>query len=469
MSRYDIPVDHIIDEAAISRSLEAARTPDEARLDDLLAKALELKGLSRDEVAELMQVEDLLQRERMFTAAAEIKRRIYGDRIVLFAPLYVSNECLGNCLYCGFRSDNTMLQRRTLSPAEVAGEVRWLIDHGYKRLLLVFGDHPHNAVDAMIEAVRAVYSVKHDSGEIRRVNINGAPLSAEDFCRLKPAGIGTYQVFQETYHRATYERMHPTGPKRHYAWRLSVWDRCFPSGIDDMGIGVLYGLHDWRWDTLAMLDHAAYMDRTFGVGPHTISVPRLEPAYNTPLATNPPAEVTDDDFKRIVAIARLAVPYTGIIMSTRETAQMRTECLRLGVSQISAGSSTSPGGYTEQNPDDEDARQFELGDHRPLDEVMGDLCKLGYLPSFCTACYRSGRTGREFMAMAKPGTIAAFCLPNALITFKEYLLDYAEPETRIAGEAVIVSQLAKVESQPLREEVTRRLERLEQAERDLYF
>ncbi len=459
----------IIDEAAITRALEEAREPGDARLDELLAKARECKGLTRQEVAELIKLRRPEAWEAIFEAAGEVKLKIYGKRVVLFAPLYVSNECVGNCLYCAFRRDNKLLKRRTLTPDEIAREVEWLIDHGYKRLLLVFGDHPKNNVDAIVRAVETVYSTRKGRGEIRRVNVNAAPLSYEDFCKLKPAGIGTFQVFQETYHRATYKRMHPSGPKANYEWRLTVWDRCLPAGIDDMGLGVLFGLCDWRWDLLALLDHAAYLDREYGVGPHTISVPRLEPAFNTPLASNPPAPVSDEDFLKIVALIRLAVPYTGMILSTRERPEMRRRCLELGVSQISAGSKTSPGGYTEEHPDETDTRQFELGDHRPLDEVMYDLCAHGYLPSFCTACYRSGRTGQTFMSLAKPGEIHHFCLPNAILTFKEYLMDYASKKTRRAGEQVIREHLQEIESEAIRRRTEEKLREIEAGARDVYF
>jgi 2-iminoacetate synthase len=458
----------IVDETAVSAALAEATTPDEVRLAELLAKARECKGLTRDEVAELLRVTAPEGVEAVFDAARYVKSRIYGERVVLFAPLYVSNDCVGDCLYCGYRRSNTELERRTLSEDEVGTEVRWLIDHGYKRLLLVFGEHPRNDVHGMVRAVEAVYNTRHGSGEIRRVNVNAAPLSCEDFRILRPAGIGTFQVFQETYHRATYERAHPSGPKANYDWRLTVWDRCFPAGIDDMGLGVLFGLYDWRWDLLALLDHAAYLDRTYGVGPHTISVPRLEPALNAPWANEPPAPVDDDTFKRLIALIRLAVPYTGMILSTRESPGMRRECMRLGISQISAGSRTSPGGYSDRH-EDEAERQFTVGDDRSLDEVMHDLCRMGYLPSFCTACYRAGRTGQDFMALAKPGTIHHMCLPNALLTFKEYLLDYASPATREAGERIIERNLQDVTRESLRRQTLDRLRRLELGERDLYF
>ncbi len=467
--RAEPTAEHILDENAVTRTLAEATEPDDARLEDLLARARECHGLGRSEVAELVKVWQPGHMEALLATAAEVKQRVYGERIVLFAPLYVSNQCVGNCLYCAFRRDNTLLERRTLNTEEIRREVEWLIDHGYKRLLLVFGDDRCNDVEAMIQAVEATYATRRGSSEVRRVNINAAPLSYEDFCLLKPAGIGTYQVFQETYHRATYETMHPSGPKANYEWRLTVWDRCFPAGIDDMGLGVLFGLYDWRWDLLALLDHTAYLDRTYGVGPHTISMPRLEPAFNTPLAANPPAQVSDEDFKKIIALIRMAVPYTGMILSTRETPAMRRECIRLGISQISAGSSVSPGGYSEQQPNRTDESQFEVGDHRDLDQVMGDLAEEGLLPSFCTACYRSGRTGAAFMALAKPGEIHHFCLPNAILTFKEYLLDYASERTWSAGEGVIRKHVGLIEKEGVRRQTEARLAQMEAGERDLYF
>ncbi len=469
MATQDVETTQIINEDVITRTLDEARAPDDARLERLLAKARSLAGLTVGQAAELMLVEEPERLEALFATAREIKQRIYGNRIVLFAPLYISNECVGNCLYCSFRRDNADLDRRTLDPTEIVRETRWLVEHGYKRLLLVFGDHPHNSVEHMIAAVEACYSVRvgeHEDG-IRRVNVNAAPLSREGFEQLKPAGLGTFQAFQETYHRETYERMHPSGPKADYDWRLGVWDRCLPAGIDDVGLGVLYGLYDWRWDTLALLQHADHLMGRYRVGPHTISVPRLEPAFGSEFSTNSPWLVGDDDFKKIVAIIRMSVPYTGMILSTREQPAFRRELMELGFSQVSAGSKTSPGGYTEHNPDD--APQFEVGDHRDLDEVMLNLCEQGYLPSFCTACYRSGRTGEHFMELAKPGDIQTFCLPNALISFREYLLDYASPETVVEGERIIAQHLAQIDSDAIRRQTEEKLRRTEQGERDLYI
>ncbi len=469
MSTRDVVASEIIHEAEIDRALEEARRPDRGRLDELLAKARDKQGLTVSEAAELMKIEEPEHLQLLFDAARDVKQAIYGNRVVLFAPLYISNECVGNCVYCSFRADNTDLKRRTLGPEEIRAETEELLRHGYKRLLLVFGDHPSNDVDHIVAAVDACYSARYGEDRIRRLNVNAAPLSESGFRKLQPSGLGTFQVFQETYHRATYERMHPTGPKADYDWRLTVWDRCLPSGIDDMGLGVLYGLYDWRWDTLALLEHADYLMRTYGVGPHTISVPRLEPALGSEFSTTSPWRVSDEEFKKLVAIIRLAVPYTGMILTTRETAQFRNEIMDLGFSQISAGSRTSPGGYTEEHPDEMDTRQFELGDHRDLDEVMLSLCENGYLPSFCTACYRSGRTGHEFMELAKPGKIQTFCLPNALLSFKEYLLDYATPETIAAGERIIARHLRQIESDAIRRQTEEKLRRTEQGERDLFI
>jgi 2-iminoacetate synthase len=471
MAAHDVKSEQIIDEDVITRTLEEAQKPDGARLRDLLDKARTLAGLTLSESAELMLIDDPDDLEKMFEAARGIKQRIYGNRVVLFAPLYISNECVANCLYCSFRRDNTDLERRTLDPTEIKRETRWLLEHGYKRLLLVFGDHPHNSVEHMVEACEACYSVRVGEHEdrIRRLNVNAAPLTREEFKILQPAGLGTFQVFQETYHRETYEYVHPSGPKANYDWRLSVWDRCLPSGIDDMGLGVLYGLYDWRWDTLALLQHTEYLMERYRVGPHTISTPRLEPAFGSDFSTNSQWLVGDEDFKKLVAIIRMSVPYTGMILSTRERPEFRRELMELGFSQVSAGSKTSPGGYTEHNPDQDDTRQFEGADHRGLDEVMLNLCQQGYLPSFCTACYRSGRTGEHFMELAKPGDIHTFCLPNALLSFKEYLLDFASPETRAEGERIIAEHLPQIESDAIRSQTEEKLHRTEQGERDLYI
>jgi len=430
-----------INENSILQTLTAAATPDSRRIDEILAHAREMKGISADEVAALCTISDPEQMAALFETARAIKDEIYGCRLVVFAPLYISNLCGNECLYCAFRARNTAIHRRALTSAEIAQETRILIDQGHKRVLLVAGEsYPEKGFQYVLDAIETVYSVKHNNGEIRRVNVNVAPLTTDEFKQLKAAKIGTYQVFQETYHHETYHNVHIGGKKRDYDWRITAIDRAMEAGIDDVGIGVLFGLADWRFELLALMQHIAHLEAQFGVGPHTISVPRLEPATGADLASHPPKPVSDIDFRKIVAILRLAVPYTGIIMSTRETPHMRRETFALGVSQISAGSRTNPGGYAED--EQMDASQFSLGDHRPLDEVIRSVAELGYIPSFCTGCYRLGRTGADFMDLAKPGEIKLHCAPNAISTFEEYLMDYASPETRAVGEALIASTIA---------------------------
>jgi 2-iminoacetate synthase len=378
--------------------------------------------------------------------------------------------CANECLYCAFRAKNTAVKRRALSAEEIEREVRALVEQGHKRVLLVAGEsYPKKGFDYVLEAVAAVYRVKSGRGEIRRVNVNIAPLSLEEFRRLKSAKIGTYQLFQETYHRETYARVHLGGKKRDYNWRVTAMDRAMQAGIDDVGIGVLFGLCDWRFEILALMQHIRHLEREHGVGPHTVSVPRLEPAIGSEMAASPPHPVDDVDFRKIVAILRLAVPYTGIIMSTRETPNIRRESFALGVSQISAGSRTNPGGYTEGGGEEAQTAggQVSLGDHRSLDEVIRDVAALGYIPSFCTACYRLGRTGGDFMDLAKPGEIKEHCDPNALSTFTEYLLDYASPATREVGERLVASALATMPEQQRRASETM-IAKIKGGQRDVY-
>lgn len=438
------PNGFFIDEPAILEAFDDLRLKeDRNRVLELLAKARELKGLNTRDVTVLMSVRDPALVSELFATARYVKEAIYGPRIVLFAPLYISNLCENDCLYCAFRAGNTEIKRRALSQEEIAREVQILVNQGHKRLLLVAGErYPREGLSYILKAIETIYGIRNGHGEIRRVNVNIAPLAVEQFKELKAAGIGTYQLFQETYHRETYARMHPEGRKRVYEWRVTAFDRAMRAGIDDVGLGVLFGLFDWRFELLALMQHAEHLERCFGVGPHTISVPRIEPAAGSDVATAPPYPVDDVDFQKIVAILRMAVPYTGIIMSTRETADLRRITLALGVSQISAGSRTNPGGYADGMLE-QDA-QFQLGDHRPLDEVVRDLTEMGYIPSFCTACYRLGRTGADFMELAKPGEIKHRCDPNALSTFVEYLLDYASTETVLAGEALVDAQLARM-------------------------
>jgi 2-iminoacetate synthase len=455
-----------LDEAKILETLARYETEDPGRIRAILDKSLALQGLSPDDVAALATVrrKDLL--EELFATARKVKEEIYGRRLVLFAPLYISNLCRNECLYCAFRSSNTKVRRRALSQAEIADETRVIVDQGHKRILLVAGESGNgDGFEYILDAIATVYAVKEDKGEIRRLNVNIAPLPLENFKQLKQAGIGTYQLFQETYHRKTYGAVHARGPKSDYNWRISAMDRAMAAGIDDVGVGVLFGLHDWRFEILALMQHIAHLEDAFGVGCHTISVPRLEPAVGSEIASNPPHPVSDEDFRKIIAILRLAVPYTGMIMSTRETAAMRAETFALGVSQISAGSRTNPGGYGGKQ--DDQAGQFQLGDHRPLAEVIQDVCDLGYIPSFCTACYRLGRTGQDFMDLAKPGLIKEKCAPNALSTFKEYLIDYGLPQTRIAGDKAIERELTPMA--PKTQRLAKRLlKAVSEGRRDVY-
>ncbi len=438
-----------IDDTAIAAALERQRPADAARVREVLVKARELKGLEAEDVAALMGVSDPGLLHEIFDTAQQVKQAIYGRRLVIFAPLYVSNMCANECTYCAFRARNKELERRALTQEEIAREARMLVDQGHKRVLLVAGEsYPREGFSYVLKSIDTVYGVTHDQGEIRRVNVNVAPLTAEQFRELKAARIGTYQLFQETYHRGTYASVHLAGKKKDYDWRVTAMDRAMQAGIDDVGIGVLFGLFDWRYELLALMQHVRHLEARYGVGPHTISVPRLEPATGSDVAAHPPHAVADIDFRKIVAILRLAVPYTGIIMSTRESAHIRRETFALGVSQISAGSRTNPGGYAESER--EDASQFCLGDHRPLDEVIRDVAGLGYIPSFCTACYRLGRTGRDFMDLAKPGEIKEHCDPNALATFVEYLIDYGSEETRGIGERLVEQVLGAMEPVPRR-------------------
>lgn len=460
-----------IDDGKIESILNKAKNPSMGRVVEIINKARELKGLTPDETAVLLQTEDEELIKEIWKAAKEIKQAIYGNRLVLFAPLYIANHCSNNCLYCGFRRDNTELKRVSLTMEQIANEVRVLEKEGHKRLLMLCGEHlSRSRLDYFIEAIETAYAIKTDKGgEIRRINVEIAPLSVDDFKRLKAAKIGTYVLFQETYHHETYKKMHPSGPKADYLWRLTAMDRAQQGGINDVGIGALFGLYDYKFDVLGLLFHARHLDAEFGVGPHTISIPRLEPALNAPAAIKPPMPVSDHDFKKLVAIIRLAVPYTGMILSTRETAETRQEVFELGISQISAGSRTNPGGYQEESDEGFRAAQFNLGDTRTLDEVIHDITLKDHIPSFCTACYRLGRTGSDFMDLAKPGLIQKYCRTNAIMTFKEYLMDYASPQTRESGEALISKLMNERSKTGIKKLLKSRLKRIENGERDLYI
>jgi 2-iminoacetate synthase len=457
-----------IDEEKILSLLDAGKSVGRDRALEVVAKARDCKGLDLEELAVLLQTQDEEVVDAIYEAALHIKNAIYGRRIVFFAPLYVSNVCANNCLYCGFRKDNKGLVRRVLDADEIRREVEILLAEGHKRVLVVAGEHPTlSGIEYIEKAVAAVYDVRSEHASIRRVNVNCAPLSVDDFKRLKDCGIGTYQCFQETYHLDTYKLMHPSGPKADYLWRLHAPDRAMEAGIDDIGVGALFGLTDYKFEVMAVLMHSQYLDDKFGVGPHTISVPRLEPALNAPAANKPPFAVHDDDMRRIVSCLRLAVPYTGIILSTRERAEFRNELIALGVSQVSAGSRTSPGGYYDAKAHKPETEQFSIGDDRTLSEVMCQLCKDNYIPSFCTACYRAGRTGERFMGLAKHGEIHHMCAPNALLSLKEYLIDFAQGETRDEGERVLAECLEDL-APALRKKTMELLAKIEKGERDVY-
>ena len=450
--------------------LLAGPPADPVRVREIIAKALAKQALEVEETAQLLRAENPELIEEIFEAARELKRTVYGNRIVLFAPLYIGNECVNDCRYCGFKRSNVDVVRRTLSPEEIRAQVEALENRGHKRLILVFGEHPSYDARFIADSVRTVYATKVGQGSIRRVNINAAPLDVEGFRIVKEAGIGTYQVFHETYHHATYAAMHPAGTRKgDYLHRLDALDRAFQGGIDDVGIGALFGLYDWRFEVLGLVSHALHLQERFGVGPHTISFPRLRTASGVTLENEQP--VSDADFKRVIAVLRLSVPYTGLILTAREPAALRREVMKLGCSQIDAGSRIEIGAYTEAGDAQQMEReQFTLGDIRPLDVVMRELMQDGYIPSFCTACYRLGRTGEHFMEFSIPGFIKNFCTPNALSTLTEYLVDYASPETRAAGEKLIREEVDKLPDEKIKKELIGKLEQIRSTdERDLYF
>ena len=460
-----------ISDSEIRATMEYARENrgNRALVESVLEKARAFKGLTHREAALLLECDDHEIVERIYSLANEIKHHFYGNRIVMFAPLYLSNYCVNGCVYCPYHAKNRSIRRKRLTQDEIRAEVMALQDMGHKRLALEAGEHPTmNPIEYILESIKTIYSIKHRNGAIRRVNVNIAATTVENYRRLRDAGIGTYILFQETYNKENYEELHPTGPKSDYAYHTEAMDRAMQGGIDDVGIGVLFGLETYRYDFIGLLMHAEHLEATYGVGPHTISVPRLCKADDVDTADFENA-VPDDIFYRIVAIIRIAVPYTGMIISTRESAASRERLLELGISQISGGSRTSVGGYvTEETPDDSSA-QFDIADHRSLDEVVGWLLDLDHIPSFCTACYREGRTGDRFMTLLKNGLISNCCLPNALITLKEYLRDYASPETRVKGEAMIKRLLGDVPNERVRAKAAEYIDRIELGERDFRF
>ncbi|MBR4088272.1 MAG: [Bacteroidales bacterium] len=460
---------NFIDDAKLQSLLKETKE-DLPRARELFRKALDKNPLTVEETAILLAIESPEGLKELFEAARELKRKVYGNRIVLFAPLYVGNHCVNNCKYCGFRRDAKGIVRKTLKHDELVAEIENLEKYGHKRLILVFGESPVYTPEFIAESVRTCYKIKVGNGEIRRVNINAAPLDVKGFRIVKEAGIGTFQVFQETYHKETYSQYHPSGDiKGDYMWRLNAMDRAFEAGIDDMGIGALFGLYNWKYEVLGLVSHALHLQKTHGVGPHTISFPRIKPAADMNLEL--PYEVNDNEFKRIVAVLRLAVPYTGLIMTARESEAIRDEVIQFGVSQIDAGTKLEIGGYQNQkgNQQDINKEQFVIGDTRELDDVMHWLLTKGYIPSFCTACYRMGRTGEHFMEFAIPGFIKRYCTPNAIITMAEYLEDYASEKTREAGYSLIEKELEKMPESAQKQKIITNLEAVKQGKRDLRF
>ena len=453
----------------IEELLQSEQNPSESQIREIIAKSLEKNRLAPEETAALLNVSDPELKQLIREGAHKLKKTIYGNRIVLFAPLYVGNECVNDCVYCGFRSSNKECIRATLSHEQLVQETQALESKGHKRLIMVYGEHPKYSPDFIAQTVQTVYDTKFGKGEIRRVNINAAPLDIEGYRIVKSVGIGTYQIFQETYHQETYKTLHPRGPKSNFLWRLYGLDRAMKAGIDDLGIGALIGLYNWKFEVMGLLYHTIHLEETFGVGPHTISFPRLEPAIGTKFTENPPHKVPDEDFKQLIAIIRLSVPYTGMILTAREEAELRNEAIRYGISQIDAGSSIGVGDYSAKDEESRKKSQFVLGDTRSLDDVIYELAQEGYIPSFCTSCYRAGRTGEHFMEFAIPGFVKRFCTPNALLTFAEYLYDYASERTRQIGFELIDRELKQIEDENMKQAVKNKLEQMEKGVRDLYF
>lgn len=459
--KYSLPDrkgDPFIDPAEIRAILEKAQNPTPEQVQEAIDAAMARQRLTMEQTAVLLNAHDM---GPILDAARELKRQVYGERIVIFAPLYIGNECVNTCLYCGFRANNKEAVRRTLEMREIENEVRGLERTGQKRLILVYGEHPRYDAEYIAETVRAVYGVSEDGGRINRVNINAAPLSTEDFRTVKEAGIGTYQIFQETYDPELYTKFHGRGPKSDYDWRLMAFDRAMEAGIDDVGMGVLFGLGDWRYEVLAMVRHTNHLEACFNVGPHTISFPRIQNASG--LAREMLSPVSDEDFVRLVAVLRLAVPYAGLILTAREPHTLRRKLIEFGVSQIDAGTQLEIGGYSKSEKGQKlEREQFELSDTRTLAETVDELIAQGQIPSFCTACYRRGRTGEHFMEFSTKGFIKRFCTPNALLTLAEYLEDYASPKTRERGWKLIDEKASGPE-------LCEMLCRVKNGERDLMY
>ncbi len=446
-----------------------ANKRNEALITTILEKAKARKGLSHREAAVLLDCELEDKNQQIYALAEQIKKDFYGNRIVMFAPLYLSNYCVNGCVYCPYHGQNKHIRRKKLTQEEIRQEVIALQDMGHKRLAIEAGEDPiHNPIDYILESIQTIYSIQHKNGAIRRVNVNIAATTVENYKKLKEAGIGTYILFQETYHKESYEKLHPTGPKHHYAYHTEAMDRAMEGGIDDVGLGVLFGLELYRYEFAGLLMHAEHLEAVYGVGPHTISVPRIRPADDIDAGAFKNS-ISDDIFAKLVACIRIAVPYTGMIVSTRESQKCRERVLHLGVSQISGGSRTSVGGYAKPETEEENTSQFDVSDTRSLDEVVYWLIEKGYIPSFCTACYREGRTGDRFMSLCKNGQIQNCCLPNALMTLKEYLEDYSSPQTKALGHQLIQTELAHIPNEKVRKLVENHLFEIAQGQRDFRF
>ena len=464
----DIPMQPFLDDEEIWSFIEAAN-PTFEQVENVVNKSLAKNRLSMAETALLLNAKEPEMIESIKAGARILKEKVYGKRIVLFAPLYVGNYCSNNCRYCGFKASNTKALRKTLTKDELIANVKALEEHGQKRIILVFGEHRTYSPEFIAETVETVYKVKNNHGEIRRININAAPFDVDEFKTIKNADIGTYQVFQETYHHETYNQYHTSGKKADYNYRLTALDRAMEAGIDDVGIGALFGLYDWRFELLSLIRHVNHLESCYNVGPHTISFPRIQDASEYDIDSR--YQVTDEEFTRLVAILRLAVPYTGLILTARESEATRKEVLSFGCSQIDAGTKLEIGAYAENHDVNQNLNkeQFKINDDRTLAQVIDELLEADYIPSFCTACYRKGRTGQHFMEFSVPGFIKKFCTPNALLTLAEYIMDYATEETAIKGWILINRNLSEMEEDTYKTEVIHRLERIKNGEHDLYF
>ncbi|MGE4356969.1 MAG: [FeFe] hydrogenase H-cluster radical SAM maturase HydG [Candidatus Omnitrophota bacterium] len=478
INRYLEDGQEFINDHLIWEKLNKNTHPDKKRIREILQKSLSIETLEPDEVAVLLNVKDKDIWEEIFATASQVKKFVYDNRIVTFAPLYCSSYCVNNCLYCAFRRENNLVKRRKLSLEEIKKEVEVLAGEiGHKRLIVVYGEHTTTDVDYIVETIKTIYGVKvktkNGYGSIRRVNVNAPPMSMEDLKKIKEVGVGTYQVFQETYHHETYKRVHPEGTiKSNYQWRLYCMHRALEAGIDDVGIGVLFGLYDWRFEVMGLLYHARELEKRFGIGPHTVSFPRLEPAFNTPFVQRTEYRVSDDDFKKLIAVIRLAVPYTGMIITAREPKEIRQEMIKFGCTQTDASTKIGVGAYSDRYSQQEAERQqFLLGDTRSLDEVIREFAQMGYITSFCTAGYRCGRTGKCIMELLRKGKEAKYCKLNAILTFREWLDDFASSETKEVGEKLIAKEMDEVKKQipSVYPKLLEYYQRIENGERDLYF